>query len=352
MKLLYITNGIAGIGGLERVLSIKASYLAENLGYEVHIITLNEKTDKTFYPFSPQIKFYNVNTKGRGWSYFHSYTKGVNEIVNQISPDIISVCDDGLKGLYVPVWIKKQNASIIYERHASLKLNQSYIQSFLIKLGGLLYDRVIVLTKYNLTEWIGHNLEVIPNPLSFIPKEKSKLNQKKIICVGSLSRNKGYDLLIEAWNKIAMEFPDWEINVYGKGEIRLYEEMTQKKGIMNICFCGPTNNVMEKMLNASLLVLPSRSEGFGMVLIEAMACGLPCVAFDCPCGPRDIIQNGENGLLVPAENVELLAKSIKQLITDKEMLYVMGANACKSIGQFSVENVCQVWNKLFHELKK
>lgn len=352
MKLLYITNGIAGIGGLERVLSIKASYLADNLGYEVYIITLNEKTDKPFYTFSPKIKFYNVNTKGRGWAYVFSYVKGINEIVNRILPDIISVCDDGLKGLYVPVWIKKQNASIIYERHASLKLNQSWIQSFLIKLGGLLYDRVIVLTKYNLTEWIGNNLKVIPNPLSFIPKEKSKLNQKKIICVGSLSHNKGYDLLIEAWNKIAMEFPDWEINVYGKGEFRLYEEMAQKKGIMNICFCGPTNNVMEKMLNASLLVLPSRSEGFGMVLIEAMACGLPCVAFDCPCGPRDIIQNWENGLLVPAENIELLSKSIKQLITDKEMLYAMGANACKSIGQFSVENVCQVWNKLFHELKK
>lgn len=352
MKLLYITNGIAGIGGLERVLSIKASYLADNLGYEVYIITLNEKTDKPFYTFSPKIKFYNVNTKGRGWAYVCSYVKGINEIVNRILPDIISVCDDGLKGLYVPVWIKKQNASIIYERHASLKLNQSWIQSFLIRLGGLLYDRVIVLTKYNLTEWIGHNLKVIPNPLSFIPKEKSKLDQKKIICVGSLSHNKGYDLLIEAWNKIAMEFPDWEINVYGKGDIRLFEEMARKKGINNIRFCGPTNNVMEKMLNASLLVLPSRSEGFGMVLIEAMACGLPCVAFDCPCGPRDIIQNGENGLLVPAENVELLAESIKQLITDKEMLYTMGANACKSIGQFSVENVCQVWNKLFHELKK
>lgn len=352
MKLLYITNGITGIGGLERVLSIKASYLAEQLRYDVHIITLNEKTDKPFYTFSPKIKFHNVKTRGNGLCYLYSYITGINRIVNNILPDIISVCDDGLKGLYVPVWIKKQNASIIYERHASLKLNQSVIQSFLIKLGGLLYDRVIVLTKYNLTEWIGHNLKVIPNPLSFIPKEKSKLDQKKIICVGSLSHNKGYDLLIEAWSKIAMEFPDWEINVYGKGEIRLYEEMIQEKGINNICFCGPTNNVMEKMMNASLLVLPSRSEGFGMVLIEAMACGLPCVAFDCPCGPRDIIQNGENGLLVPAENVELLAESIKQLITDKEMLYAMGANACKSIGQFSVENVCQVWNKLFHELKK
>lgn len=352
MKLLYITNGISGIGGLERVLSIKASFLAEKLGYEVHIITLNEKTDKTFYPFSPQIKFYNVKTKGRGWSYFHSYIKGINEIVNRISPDIISVCDDGLKGLYIPVWIKKQNASIIYERHASLKLNQSRIQSFLIKLGGLLYDKVIVLTKYNLTEWIGHNLEVIPNPLSFIPKEKSKLDQKKIICVGSLSHNKGYDLLIEAWSKIAKKYPDWEINVYGKGDIRLYEEMAQKKNINNLHFCGPTDNVMEKMMNASLLVLPSRSEGFGMVLIEAMACGLPCVAFDCPCGPRDIIQDGRNGLLVPPENVELLAKSIKQLITDKDMLHAMGTNACQTIEQYRVENICRIWHNLFHELRK
>lgn len=352
MKLLYITNGISGIGGLERVLSIKASYLADQLGYEVHIITLNEKTDKTFYKFSPRIKVHNVNTRGGGLVYFYSYTKGINEIVNLISPDIISVCDDGLKGIFVPVWIKKQNASIIYERHASLKFNHSCIQSVLIKFGGLLYDKVIVLTKYNLTEWIGHNLRVIPNPLSFIPKEKSRLDQKKIICVGSLSHNKGYDLLIEAWSKIYKEFPDWKIDIYGKGDSRIYEKMAKEKNINNIHFCGSTDNVMEKMLNASLLVLPSRSEGFGMVLIEAMACGLPCVAFDCPCGPRDIIQDCRNGLLIPPGNVEQLARSIRQIITDKVMLHSMGAYASQSIEQFSVDNICQIWNKLFHELRE
>lgn len=353
MKLLYITNGINGIGGLERVLSIKASYFVERLGYEVHIITLNESDTTSFYSFCEQIKLHRIFTCGRGFLYLKSYINEINKIVRSVQPDIISVCDDGLKGLYVPLWIKKRKASIIYERHASMRLNNSRIQAFLMKLGGLLYDKVVVLTQYNLSEWMGNNQTVIPNPISFFPKEKATLKEKRIICVGSISHHKGYDLLIKAWNQIAKECSGWKIDIFGRGDSSRYQEMIDAYHLQDsIRFCGPTGQVQEEMLRSSFLVLPSRSEGFGMVLIEALACGLPCIAFDCPCGPRDIIENGKNGLLVPPEDYISLSKEMKNLITHTDYLEQLGTFAFQSVTKYAIESVAELWNNLFIGLMK
>ena len=347
MRLLYITNGISGGGGLERVLSIKTSYFAEEFGYDVHIITLNDSA-KTFFPFSPSINIHPI-TVTKNWKYLFSYIKGINKIVSKIKPDIILVCDDGLKGLYVPLWIKKGHAKIIYERHASMILNRAPWQKFWMRLGGYLYNKVVVLTNYNLTEWRSSNLVVIPNPISFIPKESSTLENHQIICVGSLSYNKGYDLLIEAWSKIAHLHPTWSIHVYGKGEASVYQKLINQSGINKeqIIFHNPVQNIEAIYQQASILVLPSRSEGFGMVLIEAMANGVPCVAFDCPCGPRDIIQNEKNGFLVEAQNTDDLAYKIKSLIEDNELRKDMGKLAKQTAQQYLIEKIALQWKNLF-----
>lgn len=353
MKLLYITNGINGIGGLERVLSIKASYFAEKLKYEVHIITLNEPETSAFYQFCEQITVHRIMASGNVFSYLKAYMREINRVVKEIQPDIISVCDDGLKGLYVPLWIKKGKAALIYERHASMRLNHSKVQSLLMKLGGLMYDKVVVLTQYNLSEWLGNNQIVIPNPISFLSQEKATLKEKRIICVGSISYNKGYDLLIEAWNRIAKDCPGWKIDIFGRGDSSKYQRMIDAYHLQDtVHFCGPTDQVQQEMLRSSFLVLPSRSEGFGMVLIEAMACGLPCVAFDCPCGPRDIILDGKNGLLVPPENTVALSESIKKMIQDTVLLEKMGTFATQSVSKYEIATVAQHWQDLFMSLMK
>ena len=352
MKLLYITNGIDGIGGLERVLSIKLSYFADHLGHEVHVIVLHDKDRPTFYPFSPQITIHPLHIKSGLCSYAWSYMKGINKVVKAVRPDIISVCDDGLKGLYVPLWIKRYGASLIYERHASLRLNNSRLQSFLMKIGGRMYDRLVVLTQYNTTEWRGNNLEVIPNPLSVPLGKTSDLSQKRIICVGSLSYHKGYDMLIKAWGKIANLYPDWKILIYGRGDASVYSDLMREAHVENnLIFCGETHHIEDEMLQASFLVLPSRSEGFGMVLIEAMACGLPCVAFDCPCGPRDIVIDEKNGLLIPPENINALAEGIQKLIENPSLLHSMGSETVKSISKYKIEHIGSVWNTLFNRLR-
>lgn len=228
MKLLYITNGISGGGGLERVLSIKASYFAETLGYDVHIITLND-AKATFYPFSSSISIHPIEVS-KDWKYLFSYIHKVNQIVKKIQPDIISVCDDGMKGLYV-LCGSKGKAKIIYERHASMILNGASWQKFWMRMGGHLYDKIVVLTNYNLSEWSSSNLTVIPNPVSFYPQESATLENHRIICVGSLSYNKGYDLLIDAWSKIASQHSSWSVHIYGKGDASIYQDIINQAGI-------------------------------------------------------------------------------------------------------------------------
>ena len=349
MKLLYITNGISGGGGLERVLSIKASYFAETLGYDVHIITLNDAKE-TFYPFSSSISIHPIEVS-KDWKYLFSYIHKVNQIVKKIQPDIISVCDDGMKGLYVPLWIQKGKAKIIYERHASMILNGASWQKFWMRMGGHLYDKIVVLTNYNLSEWSSSNLTVIPNPVSFYPQESATLENHRIVCVGSLSYNKGYDLLIDAWSKIASQHPSWSVHIYGKGDASIYQDIINQAGIQKqITFHAPVQDIASVYQQASLLVLPSRSEGFGMVLIEAMACGVPCVAFDCPCGPRDIIQDGKNGFLVKPQDTAELAEKIEYLIKHPQLRKEMGIFAHDFTQKYHITTIASTWNKLFKEL--
>lgn len=346
MKLLYITNGISGGGGLERVLSIKASYFAETFGYDVHIITLNDAKE-TFYPFSSSISIHPIEVS-KNLKYLFSYIHKVNQIVRKVQPDIISVCDDGMKGLYVPLWIQKGKAKIIYERHASMILNGASWQKFWMRMGGHLYDKIVVLTNYNLSEWSSSNLTVIPNPVSFYPQESATLENHRIICVGSLSYNKGYDLLIDAWSKIASQHPSWSVHIYGKGDASIYQDIINQAGIQKqITFHAPVQDIASVYQQASFLVLPSRSEGFGMVLIEAMACGVPCVAFDCPCGPRDIIQDGKNGFLVKPQDTAELAQHIEKLINNEQLRKNMGTFAKQTAQQYLMERIAILWKNLF-----
>lgn len=359
MKLLYITNGINGAGGLERVLAVKASYLADQLGYEVHILSLNEPQPHPFYTFSDKIHFHSCEVKGNPLQYIFSYVKGIKNTVSIIKPDVISVCDDGLKGFFVPLFLGKK-VPIIYERHASVQLNFSShsigfttkVLHFLMQQLGRTFDVFVVLTNGNLKEWKSKNVLVIPNPLSFYPDATSELNTKRVIAVGSHSYNKGYDLLLAAWAQVVAIYPDWVLHIYGKYDsdhifIKLAKQFTIEK---NILFSPPVSAIENEYLKSSIMVLSSRSEGFGMVLIEAMACGVPCVAFDCPHGPADIISHEEDGLLVKAQDVNALVASINRLVQDEALRIKMGAHARENVKRYLPEQIMPLWDTLFKKL--
>lgn len=355
MKLLYITNGINVAGGLERVLSVKASYLSEHYKYEIHILVLNNSHLNPFYEFSSNIQFHSISVGGSPLSYFQSYKKGIQETVDKIKPDIISVCDDGLKGFLIPRIIKTP-AKLIYERHASVQLNtnSSLFGKALRRFMNWninKFDRFIVLTQSNIKEWKGKNILAIPNPLSFSEEKSSSLNSKKVIAVGSHSYNKGYDLLLKAWIQIENIHPDWELNIYGKPDSNeTFLKLSEELNLQSVHFHSPVKNIQEKYLASSIMVLPSRSEGFGMVLIEAMECGLPCVSFDCPSGPGDIIADGEDGFLVENGNINQLAEKLMVLIEDENLRKQMGTKAKQNVQRYSVQSVVKQWDELFKSI--
>lgn len=355
LKLLYITNGINGSGGLERVLSVKASMLAEQYGYQVHILVLNDTDQNPFYEFSKLIHYHSVAVAGAAWKYILAYKKGIQQVVGQIQPDVISVCDDGLKGFLLSRLIKTK-AKWIYERHASIELNRQKgaagkLTAYLMKQLAPSFDAFVVLTDGNQKEWRGRNVKVIPNPVSFVSENVSDLNQKQIITVGSHSYNKGYDLLLQAWQQVESQYPDWQLHIYGKIDpAKTYISMAEQMELTQVHFHAPHRDIQSKYLETSLLVLPSRSEGFGMVLIEAMECGVPCVSFDCPSGPADIIEHGVNGFLTEPGNIKELEEKLMLLMRDKMLRVQMGRKAKQNAQRYSAEVIVKQWDELFRSL--
>lgn len=356
MRLVYITNGVGGSGGLERVLSTKTDWFVNLLKYDIFIITLNEGDNNKFFDFNGNIKFYNIDCIfSNKLSNYLYYIKEVNRLVGEIQPDVVLVCDDGVKGLFIPIWLKS-NAKIIYERHAVLHFNNvsRFIRWVMVKTTQL-YDAFVVLTPACKQDWGNKDhIIVIPNPLSYLPTVHSDLSAKRAICVGSLSHNKGYDLLIAAWAKVAMEVPDWKIDIYGRGDSQgLMDIATQLNVSQSINFRGQSDSIENEYLSSNFLILPSRTEGFGMVLIEAMSYGLPCVAFDCPNGPRYIINENENGFLAKNGDVDDLAKQIKKMISLSEDQHMtISLNAKKSILRYDMQHIGMVWHRLFQHLVK
>lgn len=362
-KLLYITNAIHGAGGLERVLSIKASYLADILNYEVHVIVLNQKNAPLFYEFSSKIILHDIAVFGNPFQYLQRYVYGIKQVVRKIQPDIISVCDDGMKGFFLPILLKK-SCPIIYERHASVNLNfntknLNFFKKInnknkynLMRFCSHHFNKFIVLTEGNKLEWTSNNLAVIPNPLSFYSEKTSALTSKKVIAVGSHSFNKGYDLLLHLWKEVITKYPDWKLEIYGNiDESKEYLKLASDLKLNNnVLFLEPVINIEERYLEASIMVMTSRSEGFGMVLIEAMSCGLPCISFNCPCGPSSIIKDNKDGFLVTNGDTVAFTEKLIELIHNDEKRKLMGSAAKENVKRYLPENILPLWNELFKEL--
>lgn len=357
-KLLYITNGIKGAAGLERVLSVKASYLADKLDYEVHILALNNNGEKPFYDFSPKIVMHDIAVGGNPVSYLKSYIGGIKSVVTKVKPDVISVCDDGLKGFFLPMILRKP-CPMIYERHVSkvislgenpsaLKQISIGFQFLLMNQLGKTFDRFVVLTNDNKKEWNLNNLEVISNPLSFYPAESSPLDSKKVIAVGRQGYQKGFDRLLKSWVTIEEKHPDWTLEIYGKRiPSQRIPELAAELSLKNVSFFEPVKEIDKKYLESSVFAFPSRFEGFGMVLIEAMACGVPCVSFDCPCGPADIIREGEDGFLVQNDDIGAFTGRLLKLIEDGNLRLSMGKNAKQNVKRYLPEAIVPQWDGLF-----
>jgi glycosyltransferase involved in cell wall biosynthesis len=376
-RIVYCTPALYFAGGMERVLTMKANYFAEHFGYDITIILTDGADKPLFYPLSDKVKVVNLNIGFEElWTcsfvkkivvYLkkqYLYKKMLKNELMRIRPDItvsmlrreinfINDIKDGSKKIG-EIHINRANF-----RNFDSK-DDNFIKRFFAKiwmndLTNKLkrLDRFVVLTEKDKEAWVElDNVCVIPNPLSFIPQNISKLTEKRVIAVGRYCHEKGYDLLLKAWLIVQNSIADWRLEVFGEGDRSQYEEMISSLNMdRHRCILhGRSSNIQDEFEKSSLAVCSSKFEGFGLVITEAMSCGLPVVSFDCPWGPRAIIHDGEDGLLVENGNVEKLADAIIWMIQHPEMRSNMATKAIENVQRFSIEKIAEKWKSLFDAL--
>ena len=341
MKIAYCIPALYYPSGMERVLTLKANYFAEVFGYEIHIILTDGKGKKPYYELHPSITLHQLDIdydELNEMSFYKKlpkyiakqgrFKKKLNECLHQIRPDItISLLRRDINFINRMTDGSTKLGEIHFNKSNYRDFSNSRLPAFLRAIVSnywreQLYrqlrqlKRFIVLSHEDAQEWTElDNVEVIHNPLPFFPDQISDNSHKQVIAVGRYVPQKGFDRLIPAWQLVARKHPDWILRIYGDGMREQLQQQIDSLGITASCILEPTvSNIVDKYCESSIFALSSRFEGFGMVIIEAMACGVPPVSFTCPCGPRDIISDGKDGLLVEDGNIEQLAEKISYLI--------------------------------------
>ena len=377
MKIFYIYTALTTKGGADRVVTEKANWLAEH-GHEVAIVSDSQMGRELAFPLSPQVRLIDLAIDF-GKEYGHVFIvrsiiylklmRVFRELLAKLliseRPDIVvttlgreisflTKIKDGSKKVGEAHTIKQniRNFHLLEQKNLLFRIMTKYFRWKMDRQVSNL-DALVVLTEQQISHW-PQSIPVyaIPNALPFYPDVVSTCENHRAIIVGRYTEAKGYDYMIEAWRIVHQKHPDWTIHTFAMGED---EEQVRAKiqsyGLQDtIIMNPPTDNIMEKYLNSSICVVSSVFEGFSMVLIEALACGLPCVSFDCPYGPRKIIKDGEDGYLIEYLNTQALADGICNLIEDKELRKSMGRKGRENVLRFSREKVMQQWVDLFESL--
>ena len=375
-KIVYCTPSLYLSGGVERVLTTKANYFAEVLNYDIYIILTDGKDKKPYYPLSNKVHIIQLNINFETlWSlpfykkipvYLkkqHQYKNALTKVLFEIKPDItisllrreinfITKINDGSKKIG-ELHVNRNNYRN-FEENDNNTIKELFAKFWMKDLIRHLkrLDKFVVLTEEDKKNWKElNNVICIPNPIAPASVKKSSLENKNVIAVGRYVYQKGFDLLLYAWQKVYKKHPDWCLNIYGEGERDEYTKIAKELNICNSCnLNGATSNIKNKYAESSIFVLSSRFEGLPMVIIEAMTYGLPCVSFTCPCGPKDVINHGVNGFLVENGNVEQLAEKICELIENEELRKKMGEQCYIDANKYKIENLAGKWIKLFDEI--
>lgn len=377
-KIVYCTPGLYMAGGMERVLTLKANYFADVLGYDITIILTEGEGQPYFYPLSDRIKVINLNIGFEAlWNqpilkkifiYLkkqRQYKKALKAALMQIRPDItvsmlrreinfLNSIPDGSKKIG-EIHINRAHYRTFEEGDSNIfkSLLSLYWKHTLVRHLRQL-DSFVALTKKDQEAWTElDNVAVIPNPVSFPTVKLSQQTEKRVIAVGRYCYEKGYDHLLKIWSEVQHRCPDWRLDVFGDGDRTAFERLLDTCQIdrSRCALNGRVSDVQSEFARSSLAVCSSRFEGFGLAIVEAMACGLPVVSFDCPWGPCSIIADGEDGVLVENGNLEQFATAMVKLMQEADARAEMGKRAAVNVQRFSMEAVARQWKDLFDSLQ-
>ena len=371
MRLLYVCDALAICGGLERVLIEKANWLAKHVDYKVCLLTANQGDNPVSFPLLPEVLFEDLDIRFYKqyhmpyWKRFvknrqlhHLFRERMSKKIQEFAPDII-ICTR-LDFIHDIVCVKG-TIPLVLESHSSRlaghfegdgffrRIHILYLQLAVKKV-----DMVVALTNGDAVEWrkLTPKVCVIPNAAHLNESGSyTDCTAKSIIYVGRFSKQKDVGTLLCIWNLIHQRHPDWCLHFYGGyGEKKdsLLTEIQQMNA--NIIVHQPTINMIKWYLGNSILVLTSRYEPFGLVLPEAMSCGLPVVAFDCPYGPAEIITDNMDGFLIKERNISEFADKVCMLIENPTYCKKIGMNGIHSSQRYKVSVIMPKWDALFKQL--
>lgn len=373
MKLLYCTHSLCNPGGMERVLLNKVAYLKQHTDWEITIVTTDQKQRPVFYPLPEGVRMmdldinYSDDNNQGVWKKITGYLlkkklhrQRLSALLELEKPDVMVSLYPSESSFYPSL---KDGSKKVLELHFCKFFRLQYGRKGLL---GLIdkfrtwqderivrkFDKFVVLSNEDRGYW-GElpNIQVIPNAALFVAKKYADVSRKRIMAVGRLDYQKGFDRLIEAWRMVQQhpEFQDWQLDIFGQGEWKeMLQGRVQQYGLQDsLHINAPTKQIGEEYANSSMLVMSSNYEGFPMVMIEAMACGLPVVSFDFQCGPKDIIRHGVNGLLVKNGDIQGLADAMMTLMGDEVLRKQMSLEARMVTETYSEEKVMGKWVSLF-----
>ena len=373
MKIIYCTHSTCNPGGMERVLLNKVTYLSQLPGWKVAVVTTDQHQRPPFYPFPEKVRMTDLGINysednGKGaWKKITGYLRKRKEHKRKLTALLLKEKPDIVVSLY-----PSESSFIPDIKDGSKKvLELHYCKFFRLQYGrkGLLgwidklrtrqdeqivrrFDKFVVLTNED-RGYCGNlpNIEVIPNAAMHVSDAYSDVMNKRVIAVGRLDYQKGFDRLVQAWQLVRHtgKFTDWKLDIFGQGEWReMLQQMIDKAELQDsVRLNRPTKQIGEEYVKSDMLVMSSNYEGFPMVMIEAMACGLPVVSFDYKCGPKDIIQPGINGLLVPNGDIQALADAMMKVMEDEAYRKMLSLNARKVVDTYSEQAVMSQWIRLF-----
>ena len=378
MKIVYCFNSISYLGGIQRVLPVKANALAEIEGNEVYVIVTDNIPGTQIHPLSHKVHlidlginyYYRDQERSRlanMFVYMHKrrlHRKKLKQELDRINPDIVISMGGSEKYMLATMksnkWkrIREFHSERFYRKNLSSslfdKISASLLNFYDFNLREKKYDRIVVLTNEDIeTNWNGwKNVEMIPNPVSFTCEEPSLLINKTIVALGRLDHQKNFASLINSFSLVSELHPDWTLRIYGVGsQERMLNERIQTLNLQDrIKLMGYTKDVQSALKDGSIFCLSSIEEGFALVIVEAMECGVPVVSYQCPCGPKDIVSDGVDGFLVPVNDERAMADRICLLIEDEELRHKMGAAAKETAKKYHIENITKQWMQLFNEL--
>ena len=323
MRIVYEIERLSTNGGIERIITAKASYMAEQWGWDVIILVLYKGCEKSFFPISPKVRIQCLDIKPR-WNIITVPLAlyRLNKAIKDIKPDVyITVQHIGA----VSCLLNTHRTKTIYEAHG---VKSKMIHPIAVNIAEQYADAIVTLTHSNAECYRkAKKVAVIPNFSTLNPCISPDYNSHIVISLGRDCMEKDFPRMYKLWDEISEKHSDWKLVVHHN-----------------------TKDVIKAYISGSIFIMTSRFEGFPLVLIEAMQCGLPCVAFNCPQGPREIIKDGNNGFLIPYNDDALFIEKLTYLMEHPEERQRMGENAKISIKRFDQQTIMNQWKELLTEL--